>query len=152
MPVQIRPIDPRSEAPRKLIEALDQFHFDLYPAESLHLDDVEELSKSHVHFVGAFLSERLVGIGAAKNIESRYGEIKRMFVDPEARGQGVARAILRHLESWLRAAKVPVVRLETGVYQQPAVALYESEGYAKCQPFEKYQTDPLSVFMEKRLQ
>jgi putative acetyltransferase len=43
-----------------------------------------------------------------------------------------------------------VVRLETGVKQPEAIALYKSAGFVEIEPFASYAPDPLSVFMEKR--
>ena len=98
----------------------------------------------------------VVGCGAvkrvsAKNMSSRYGEIKRMFVDPGARGCGVGGALLDALESRLLAHRIDRARLETGVRQPEALALYERRGYVRIPPFGDYENDPLSVFYEKRL-
>ena len=44
------------------------------------------------------------------------------------------------------------MRLETGVHQPEALALFAAAGFKNCEPFGGYPTDdPLSVFMEKRL-
>ncbi|MGP3989522.1 GNAT family N-acetyltransferase [Streptomyces sp. 3N207] len=56
-------------------------------------------------------------------------EIKRMFVVPEARGQGLARRILTLLERDAREAGRIRMVLETGVEQPEAIALYTSAGY-----------------------
>jgi len=55
------------------------------------------------------------------------------------------------LEQHLYDAGVPVARLETGVKQPEALALYRKLGYAERGPFGAYGEDPLSVFMEKCL-
>lgn len=44
-----------------------------------------------------------------------------------------------------------MIRLETGVYQPEALALYGRAGYVERGPFGDYVADPLSVFMEKEL-
>ncbi len=84
-------------------------------------------------------------------VEAGYGEVKRMFVAPEARGQNIARAILRCIEDQAAREGLTLMRLETGIHQAAAHALYRSGGYAECAPFGEYRLDPLSVFMEKRL-
>jgi putative acetyltransferase len=43
------------------------------------------------------------------------------------------------------------LKLETGIHQPEAIALYERFGFVRCGPFGDYQPDPLSVFMDKRL-
>jgi putative acetyltransferase len=44
-----------------------------------------------------------------------------------------------------------VFRRETGILNHEAVALYSRNGYEHRGPFEAYQPDPLSIFMEKSL-
>ncbi len=46
---------------------------------------------------------------------------------------------------------IPCLRLETGIKQDAAIALYEKNGFARIGYFGDYPNDPLSVFMEKRL-
>ena len=84
--------------------------------------------------------------------DGHYGEIKRVFVLPEHRGKGLARAIMATLESLLRREGTALARLETGVAQPEALGLYRSLGYRERAPFGTYRPDPLSVFMEKVLQ
>jgi putative acetyltransferase len=80
-----------------------------------------------------------------------WGELKRMFVRPALRGQGVAQGILAWLEASVRERGFAVMRLETGVLQPEALRLYERAGYLRRGPFGDYGPDPLSVFMEKHL-
>jgi putative acetyltransferase len=87
--------------------------------------------------------------------DSRYGwswaEMKRMWVVPEMRGRGVSKIILEALEAKARKEKVCCLRLETGIKNQVALALYERVGFTRCDPFADYRPDPLSVFIEKKL-
>ncbi|MEU6013801.1 GNAT family N-acetyltransferase [Streptomyces sp. NPDC047515] len=66
-------------------------------------------------------------------------EIKRMFVIPEGRGNGLARRILAALEADARAAGRTRMVLETGDKQPEAIALYESSGYTLCEKFGHYR-------------
>jgi putative acetyltransferase len=77
-----------------------------------------------------------------------YGEIKRMYVRPGCRGAGVGRALLDELARQARARALRRLRLETGIEQPEAVALYERAGFKRCAPYGEYQPDPLSLFME----
>lgn len=151
--LEIIPVDPRETACRAMIQDLDRYQADLYPAESNHLDDIEELTKPHVHFLGALYESQLVGCGAIKlcKTNDRYGELKRMYVSPTVRGMGIGRKILNALEAVAVRHHVFTIRLETGVFQPEALRLYEQCGYKKIGPFGDYQLDPLSVFMEKRM-
>ena len=74
-----------------------------------------------------------------------------MFVLPAYRRRGAAAAILQALEDRLRRDSVFLARLETGIYQAEALAFYQGCGYRRIAPFGAYRADPLSVFMEKRL-
>jgi putative acetyltransferase len=58
---------------------------------------------------------------------------------------------MERLEEHLRLQRIPLSRLETGVKQPEALGLYRRLGYLERAPFGKYQIDPLSVFMEKRI-
>ena len=130
---------------------LDRLQMSMYPAESNHLDPVETLERGNVTFLAAFLAGEVVGCGAAKHIPAGYGEIKRMYVEPRARGFGIGRALMDALESDLLAHGIRIARLETGTRQPEALALYERCGYRRIPPFGDYREDPLSVFFEKRL-
>jgi putative acetyltransferase len=44
-----------------------------------------------------------------------------------------------------------VIRLEIGIHQQEAIALYEQRGFRRIAPFGPYRDDPVSRFHEKRL-
>ena len=146
----IRPVDPCSAAAQPLIDALDDYQAALYPPESNHLDPADELLKAHVQFLGAFEADELVGIGAVKLLDG-YGELKRMYVSRAARGRGIGGQILRALEAIVEGAGLNRVRLETGIYQPEAIALYRHSGYTEIEPFGDYRPDPLSLFMEKRV-
>ncbi|MFS8200579.1 GNAT family N-acetyltransferase [Streptomyces sp. CWNU-52B] len=66
-------------------------------------------------------------------------ELKRMYVVEEARGNGLARRILRALEDDARAAGRTRMVLETGDKQPEAIALYASSGYEPCAKFGHYR-------------
>jgi len=132
-----------------LIDALDAYQRPMYPPESHHGIDLEALSRPNVLFaVARDASGRAIACGAIV-LESGYGEIKRMYVMPEERGRGIARALLRFLEEAAAARGVASFALETGNRQHEAIALYEHAGYVNCEPFGEYQPDPHSVFMRK---
>lgn len=109
-------------------------------------------------FVVAYLDGAPVACGGwrAKDsggagLEDGDAELKRMFVVPTARGKGLARAVLRHLEnSAAEAGRVRAI-LETGTEQPEAVALYASEGYLPITKFGVYRDSPQSICMGKPL-
>ncbi len=150
--VRIDAESPRQPEVLALIQALDAHVTALYPAESNHLLDVDALAASDVRFFVARVGARAVGCGALRVDGSGYGEVKRMYVDPAARGLKIGRAILDHLESEGRALSLSCLRLETGVSQPEALGLYRSAGYREIPAFGAYAPDRLSVFMEKSLE
>jgi GNAT superfamily N-acetyltransferase len=89
-----------------------------------------ELTPPRGDFVVVYdTSGRAVAGGAVKGLGDGVGEIKRMYVVPEARGRGVARVLLRALEDAARRLGFTRARLDTGRLQPQAQALYESAGY-----------------------
>ncbi|MBW0105646.1 GNAT family N-acetyltransferase [Pseudonocardia sp. KRD291] len=78
-------------------------------------------------------------------------EIKRMYVVPDVRGKGHARAVLAELERTARAAGRRRMVLETGTRQPDAVALYVSSGYTSIGTFGVHRDDPRSRCFAKPL-
>ena len=78
-------------------------------------------------------------------------EIKRMFVDPAARGAGAAHVLMDALEADARAVGAPRVVLHTGDRQLAAVRTYERHGYSPIPVYEPYIGMPASLCFEKVL-
>lgn len=83
--------------------------------------------------------------------ENGNAAMKRVFVDPAARGKGVARIIMEALEREAAKLGVGLMQLETGIRQPEAIALYRKLGYVERGPFGSYRPNPLGLFMEKQL-
>jgi len=96
-------------------------------------------------FLVAELEGRSVGCGGLCLFETGVGEVKRMYVEPEARGRGVARALLRALVAHARGTGLVRVQLETGTEQPESVALYRSEGFTPIPAYGHYRADPRSL-------
>ena len=151
--MRIEAIDAGNEAAGILIAQSDEYMEALYPSISNHLESVEALAQSNVLFVGIYSGSELVACGAVKtrDDDGGYGEIKRMFVIEQHRGNGISKAIMAHLENHLLASGVKTARLETGIRQPAALGLYRKIGYVERSPFGGYIKDPLSIFMQKSL-
>jgi GNAT superfamily N-acetyltransferase len=105
-------------------------------------------------FVVARRNGQAIGCAALRALNAapvRVGEIKRLYVKPNARGQGVGTAIVHALEALGRDRGFQSLRLETGVRQPEAMALYEHLGYSRIPNYGYYADSPLSVCYEKRL-
>ncbi|WP_430542543.1 GNAT family N-acetyltransferase [Streptomyces iconiensis] len=87
----------------------------------------------------------------ADGYEKGDAEIKRMYVTPSARGQGLARSILAALEDSAREAGRIRAVLETGTPLPEALALYTSSGYVTTTAFGTYRGHPESRFFAKPL-
>ncbi len=78
----------------RLLAALDAYLESLYPPESNHILDIDTLCAPNIRFFVARRRGEAVGCGALRIDSAGYGEVKRMFVRPEARGRKLGRAIL----------------------------------------------------------
>jgi GNAT superfamily N-acetyltransferase len=95
-----------------------------------------------IYLVGT-VDETVVGGGGFRHLEDGLAEIKRMYVVPDWRGRGLARALLHELEDRARAAGYRRARLDTGPRQPHAQQLYEHEGY---HPIPAYNENPFASF------
>jgi len=158
-----------------LLALSDEYMASLYPAESNHLVSSESLRTGDAVFLGAFISSSIpstpetaeqsvktgglpsggefgecIGCVAARFYrEAGYAEIKRLYVQEALRGLGLSRTLMSAIEAEILAEGIDCARLEMGIYQPEADALYRSLGYRDIPPFGDYLVDPLSQFLEK---
>ena len=108
-----------------------------------------ELNPPNGSFLVGYEDGVAICCGGVKRLDARTCEIKRMFVEPAARGRGVARALLTALEDRARELGFAVARLDTGPRQPSAQRMYEQAGYA---PIANFNGNPVATFFgEKRL-
>ncbi|SFR11386.1 GNAT family N-acetyltransferase [Poseidonocella sedimentorum] len=142
--------DPRDPDASALLRASHALMMRLFSPEENHFLSVDALGAPNIRFVTARVGGRVMGCGALKICDG-YGELKSMFTAPEARGKGVAAAVLTHLEAEARKEGLPVIRLETGDLLHDAHRLYARHGFSVCDAFGDYEETPSSIFMEKLL-
>ena len=136
----------------ELFAASDAYSDALYPAESNHPVTAAHIAASGAVFYAARAQDgAAVGCGAIFCKPDGEAEIKRMWVEPAARGSGLGRRLLDALLTAAAERGVRIVRLETGTRQPAALALYRSAGFVERGPFGSYVEDPNSVFMERAL-
>ena len=143
-----RPDTPDASA---LIEELQTHLSSFYPVESQHGFSVEKLLRERVAFFVTRHDGVAAGCGGVLVVGREYAEVKRMYVRPRFRGLGLGRLMLEHLTEHARRHHVSVLRLETGIHQHEAIALYERSGFRRIPPFGPYREDPVSLCYEKAL-
>ena len=151
MPVDVTSERPDSADARVLIAKLDGELELLYPSESRHGYSVDKLIAEGVAFFLVRVNGVPAGCGGVQLVEHEYGELKRMYTSPQFRGAGLAKLMLQHLGEYTRGRGVRLLRLETGIHQEAAIALYEGAGFKRIPPFGAYREDPLSMYYEKEL-
>ncbi|MBN8292290.1 GNAT family N-acetyltransferase [Rhodobacter sp. NTK016B] len=150
MAVTISPDTPRDPAVAALLQASHAYLQSLYDPEDNHFLSIDALCMPDIRFFTARLDGKPVGT-AALALRSGYGEIKSMYVDPDARGHGAAKALMARLIDEGRALGLPALKLETGPRNTEAMGLYARHGFVVCGPFGDYPESPASVFMARRL-
>jgi drug/metabolite transporter (DMT)-like permease/GNAT superfamily N-acetyltransferase len=94
---------------------------------------VETIADEYVAPHGALLvlfdDGEPIACGGIRSLGDGIGELKRMYVVPEARGRGVGRRLLERLEDEARGLGYRAVRLDTGERLNEALSLYRSAGY-----------------------
>lgn len=143
-----RPDSPDAVA---LIGELDDHLGALYAVQSRHGFSVEKLLRDGVKFFVARDGGRPAGCGGVLLVGREYAEVKRMYVRPAFRGRRIGRLMLDHLVEHARQHGLTVIRLETGIHQREAIALYEARGFRKIPPFGPYRDDPVSLCYELQL-
>jgi GNAT superfamily N-acetyltransferase len=99
----------------------------------------------------ATLDGAAVGCVGLRRIDERTAELKRMYVRPQARGRGVARALLAACEQQAAELGYGQLWLETGSMQPEAVTLYLTSGYEPVAPFGQYAGGDLAIHLGREL-
>jgi GNAT superfamily N-acetyltransferase len=126
------------------------------PTEEDHPTDLlNELLEPEGRLYVAEVSGVAVGVGGLKRLSNGIGEIKRMYVRPQARGLGVGRAIVEQLIADAREIGFRTIYLESASFMHSAHALYRSVGFVPSgsypgREFEGADHD-VSVFMRLEL-
>lgn len=89
--------------------------------------------------------------GCFRPIDGHSVEIKRMYVNPSYRRQGLAYSLLSALEEWAGELGYKRACLETGKRQPEAIRLYSKAGYRVIPNYGPYTEMDNAVCMEKHL-
>ena len=152
MQAEIRLGDPDDRAVVQLLHALDEeirVRYD-QPVEEYVLNlDPKEVAAGRGAFAVVWADEMAVGCGAVRLIDDETAELKRMYIAPEYRRQGLAGAMLRFLEDRAHGLGALRVVLETVADPSAAVALYRAAGYDQIPKFGPYVESEISICMGK---
>lgn len=96
-------------------------------------------------------NEIAIGCGALKSFNTSAMEVKRMYVDPDTRGKGIASLLLLELEKWAKELGYKHCVLETGLRQPEAIALYKKNNYTIITNYPPYEGIENSVCFRKAL-
>jgi putative acetyltransferase len=135
----------------RLIAELDAYQYPLYPPESFQGINITQLDEGEITCFMARVDDDWAGCACLYITRQGLAEMKRVYVNPLFRGQGIASLLIAAMEKKLKALGHRELFLETGVFQEKAITLYEKLGYSRTQAFGDYQQapDPLSVYMMK---
>ena len=155
MEIAIERVDASTPEVVALLAELDAALAGPYAADQRHALSIEQLFQPDVRFFVARVDGSAVACGGVAFYDG-YVEVKRMYSRPSVRGCGVAKALLRRLETEAHAAGAMLLRIETGLYQQEALRFYEGAGFRRCGAFGPYAEMPpraieVSLFYEKSL-
>jgi GNAT superfamily N-acetyltransferase len=139
-----------------LMEAIQAEYVVRYGGPDATPVDPVEFSPPDGWFVIGYLEGVPVAMGGLRRLsgdgpDTVEVEVKRMYVEPSARGNGYARLILGALEDRARSMGAIRVLLESGQKQPEAISLYTSSGYEPIEGFGHYRCAPLSLSFAKSL-
>ncbi len=151
--VTIRRAELASSAAQALIAALNEELSGLYPepgATHFRLDPAE-VAEARGAFLVASLHDIPIGCGAVRLLDATTAELKRMYVVPDGRGNGIGHQLLVALETEAHNLGARRLLLETGPRQAAALSLYARFGFVGVPAYGEYVGAPASICMAKSL-
>ena len=141
-----------SDDARRLIAALDASLTEVYLPEERFGPNFKaaHLEAGRGTFLVARDGDQAIGCGAVRLLDATTAEVKRMYVAPERRGRGVGKGVLAALEAAARQLGANRLVLETGIYQEAAIALYRQAGFTPIGCWGEYASSRTSLCFEKR--
>jgi DNA-binding MarR family transcriptional regulator len=138
--VELRQVDPETPDAQRCLRAYvaelnrraPQRRFD--PSKGATAEP-HEVRPPNGAFVVMYLRGEAIGCGALKHHPGKVTDIKRMWLAESARGLGIGRRLLEHLEQLAREHGSHEAHIETSDVLPEAIALYRSAGYLEVPPF-----------------
>ncbi len=117
----------------ELLRERDAYFSELYADTQGRNARPVDLTQDALVFFTVRREGRLAGCGALVQGPD-FGELKRFFLRPAYRGQGLGRRLVQAIEAEARRRGCPRLMLETGVLQPDAIALYRARASASAAP------------------
>lgn len=146
--IEIRKANPGQPAARALLHQHRSYLATIYAPEEIFTPDDASLNTEGVCFWLGYIDDVAMGCVALLGLPD-YGEVKSLFVHPDARKSGLGAALLNQTISHATDQPYGWLRLETGHELAAASRLYQRAGFRICGPFGDYRAVPTSVFMER---
>ncbi|NDW07560.1 bifunctional helix-turn-helix transcriptional regulator/GNAT family N-acetyltransferase [Jiella pacifica] len=151
--IELVEIDPRAEVARY---CLGEYYGELARRFERDFDvrlsadpDAETMVRPRGVFLVAFSDDMPIGCVGLKGTCAEYGEVKRLWVAPAARGLGLAKRLMDRTEAIARELQMPALRLDTNKALPEAIAMYRKSGWTEI---DRFNDDPYpDFFFEKRL-
>ena len=93
------------------------------------------------------VADEPVACGGLERKASNRAEIRRIFVQPDRRGEGIGRALLDAVIERARVLGYRRVCLDTGDNQPEALALFRASGFREIEPF---NANPFATYWLER--
>ncbi|SDX85396.1 Acetyltransferase (GNAT) family protein [Geodermatophilus africanus] len=151
-PVVLRAVPYDDPLARELVGRVQQEYVARYGGPDEAVVDPAEFEPPVGLFLVAEVDGVPAGCGAWRVHEPGVAEVKRVFVDPAFRRQGLAQLLMAALEESTAAAGTRAVVLNSGSRQPEALALYAALGYTSAPGYGVYADAPGAVFLGKRLE
>ena len=153
--LELRPVSYDHPDAQELTERAQAYYVELYGGRDDDPLTAAEFTRPRGGFVVGYLDGAPVAMGGwsltVSDLGDRAAKIRRMFVDPAVRRQGLARALLGHLEEEAARHGVTMIILATGQPQVEAIGFYRSHGYVDVTPFGFYAGSDQVVCLGKML-
>ncbi|KAF0114477.1 MAG: putative acetyltransferase [Rhodobacteraceae bacterium] len=150
MAIIVERADPHCPSARELLWAGHAAMQALFPVKRQAAFSIEPFLPDSVLLFVASVGGRAVGC-CALFLNRDFAELKKLYVIPEARRQGVANLLISHTEQAAMDKGVTQLRLETGMRLSASHRLYARLGFTRCEVFGSHVPSSESLFLVKEL-
>lgn len=112
----------------RLFSLHDDFMIDFLGEDRVYYTRYGEHEKLEAVWA-AIMNGQMVGCAAYRMKETSVGEVKRVFVKEEFRGQGISKALMDAIEAHAREQGCEKLFLDTRMTLEPAVSMYRKRGF-----------------------